>query len=107
MHDKIAIFFKALADPSRLRIFHSLMIISSSLSISQIGIDFNMTRQGVTKHIKILEQANLISISSVGRERFCKAEPNKLKEIKQWLEFYDKFWDSSLSNLGDYLDSSD
>ena len=103
MNKKVATLFKALSDPSRMTIFHSL-VVSTALSISQISTDFNMSRQGVTKHIKILEEAKLIKISTKGRERFCEANPLALKEVKKWLAFYDKFWDNSISNLSDYLD---
>lgn len=103
MYDKVSALFKALSDPSRMKIFHSLMVISSALSISQITTEFNMSRQGVTKHIKILEKAELIQIKVVGRERFCKANPVSLKEVEKWLHFYDKFWDDSLSNLSEHL----
>ena len=104
MHHKISTLFKALSDPSRMKIFHSLVLVSSALSISQITTDFNMSRQGVTKHIKILEKAALIDISIVGRERYCTANPSTLKEFKKWLNFYEQFWDDSLSNLSSYLD---
>ncbi len=104
MNKKVATLFKALSDPSRMTIFHSLVVVSTALSISQISTDFNMSRQGVTKHIKILEEAKLIKISTKGRERFCEANPLALKEVKKWLAFYDKFWDNSISNLSDYLD---
>ncbi len=104
MNKKVSKLFKALSDPSRMKIFHSLVMVSTALSITQICTDFEMSRQGVTKHIKILEEAQLIKISNKGRERFCTANPVALKEVKKWLAFYDKFWDDSLSKLSDYLD---
>lgn len=103
MSKEIADLFKALSDATRVQIFHSLAIVSTAISISQISTDFNMSRQGVTKHIKILEQANLIEITVKGRVHYCKAEPKRLNEIKNWLNYYDQFWDNSLSNLSDYL----
>lgn len=106
MNDKITAIFKALSDTSRMQIFHSLVMVSAALSISQISQEFKMTRQGVTKHIKILEKAELIKITTTGRERFCMANPIKLKELKDWLSFYDKFWDDSLNNLSSYLGES-
>ncbi len=104
MHHKISTLFKALSDPSRMKIFHSLVLVSTALSITQISTNFEMSRQGVTKHIKILEKAALIHISVVGRERFCTANPSTLKEFKKWLNFYEQFWNDSLSNLSSYLD---
>ncbi|WP_298513354.1 helix-turn-helix transcriptional regulator [uncultured Kordia sp.] len=104
MQDKITRIFKAIADPTRRDIFHALVIASSTLSISQISNQFEITRQGVTKHIKTLEEAGLVDIERKGRERFCNANATPLKEINKWMKFYEQFWDNSLDNLDDYLD---
>ena len=104
MQDNITKLFKAIADPTRREIFHALVIATSALSISQISIQFDITRQGVTKHIKTLEDAGLVNIDAKGRERFCNANATPLKEVNKWLKFYEQFWDDSLNNLGDYLD---
>jgi DNA-binding transcriptional ArsR family regulator len=82
-----------------------LVIATSALSITQISNQFDMTRQGVTKHIKTLEEAGLVHINSQGRERFCNANPKELQEVNKWIKFYEQFWDDKLSSLGDYLDS--
>lgn len=104
MQDKITQLFKAIADPTRREIFHALVIASSALSITQISNQFEMSRQGVTKHIKTLEDAGLIHLNSKGRERFCYANAKPLKELNKWLKFYEQFWDDSLDNLEQYLD---
>lgn len=105
MQDKITRIFKAIADPTRRDIFHALVIASSALSISQISNQFEITRQGVTKHIKTLQEAGLVDIESKGRERFCNANAKPLNEINKWLAFYEQFWSDSLDNLGNYLDN--
>lgn len=105
MQDNITKLFKAIADPTRRDIFHALVIATSALSITQISNQFDMTRQGVTKHIKTLEEAGLVYIEAQGRERFCNANPKELKEVNKWLKFYEQFWDDALGNLGNYLDS--
>lgn len=104
MQDKITKLFKAIADPTRRDIFHALVIGASALSITHISNQFEISRQGVTKHIKTLEDAGLVTIDNKGRERFCKANAKPLKEMNKWLKFYSQFWDDSLDNLGDYLD---
>ncbi len=106
MQDKITKLFKAIADPTRREIFHALVIATSALSITQISNQFEMTRQGVTKHIKTLEEAGLVNIQSQGRERYCNANAKPLKEVNKWLQFYSKFWDTKLSNLEDYLNNN-
>ncbi|GJM35878.1 MAG: transcriptional regulator [Saprospiraceae bacterium] len=101
--DKINKIFKVIADPTRREIFHILMIATTALSITQISEQFEISRQGVTKHIKLLEEAGLVRTIEQGRERFCEANPTPLNEIKNWLAVYDKFWDTKLRKLDDYL----
>lgn len=105
MQDKITKLFKAIADPTRREIFHALVIAGSALSISQISNQFEISRQGVTKHIKTLEEAGLIHLDNKGRERFCYANAKPLKELNKWIKFYEQFWDDSLDNLDRYLDN--
>lgn len=105
MQDKITNVFRAIADPTRREIFHALVLASTALPITQIAGQFEMSRQGVTKHLKTLESAGLVNIEPQGRERFCNANTQPLTEIKKWLSFYDKFWDDKLTNLGSHLDS--
>lgn len=97
--------FKAIADPTRREIFH-LLVVGSALSISQISNEFEISRQGVTKHIKILEDAQMVELKSKGREKYIFANPSALKEVKDWLAFYDKFWDDKLDALSKHLDST-
>ncbi len=104
MPDNITKLFKAVADPTRREIFHALVVAASALSISQISNKFEMSRQGVTKHIKTLEEAGLVMIHTRGRERYCFPDIRPLKEINKWLRFYEQFWDDSLQRLEDYLD---
>ena len=104
MQDNITKLFKAIADPTRREIFHALVIASSALSITQISNQFVISRQGVTKHIKTLEDAGLVSMDSKGRERFCNANAKPLKELNKWIQFYEQFWDNKLGDLGNYLD---
>ncbi|MEO1031700.1 MAG: metalloregulator ArsR/SmtB family transcription factor [Bacteroidota bacterium] len=106
MQDNITKLFKAIADPTRREIFHALVIATSALSITQISDQFDMSRQGVTKHIKILNDAGLVSMTEEGRNRFCFADPKPLKAINKWMQFYSQFWDDSLENLDNYLNKN-
>lgn len=104
MQDKITNILKAIADPTRREIFHALLVAATALPITQISNQFDISRQGVTKHIKTLEEAGLVQINSKGRERYCYADAQPLKEISSWLKFYEQFWDNAIGNLGTYLD---
>jgi DNA-binding transcriptional ArsR family regulator len=106
MQNNITKILKAIADPTRREIFHALVVAATALPITQVSAQFEITRQGVTKHLKTLEDAGLVVISSKGRERFCKADTQPLVEVNTWLQFYEQFWNESLDNLGAYLDSS-
>lgn len=105
MQDKITRILKAVADPTRREIFHALVVAATALPITQISNQFDISRQGVTKHIKTLENAGLVQISTKGRERFCYADVKPLKEVNKWLKFYEQFWNTALGDLGSYLDN--
>ncbi len=97
--------FKAIADPTRREIFHVLVVASATLSITQISENFDMSRQGLTKHLKQLEEAGLVMIKPAGRERYCEANLYPLQQINEWVQFYDQFWENKLDNLGKFLNS--
>lgn len=104
MQDNITRILKAIADPTRREIFHALVVAATALPITQIADQFEISRQGVTKHIGILESAGLVRSSILGRERVCQYNAVPLKELNKWLRFYEKFWDQAIDNLGNYLD---
>jgi len=103
MQDKITKILKAIADPTRREIFHALVIAATALPITQISGQFDISRQGVTKHIKTLEDAGLVQINNKGRERYCQADVAPLKEVTKWLKFYEQFWDKAIGDLDKYL----
>ncbi|MCE7994268.1 MAG: helix-turn-helix transcriptional regulator [Roseivirga sp.] len=98
--------FKAIADPTRREIFNVLILAATAMTISQISEQFEISRQGVTKHIKMLKEAGLVEMKQAGRENYCLADPTPLKEVHSWLTAYEKFWDDKLTNLSDFLDNS-
>jgi DNA-binding transcriptional ArsR family regulator len=94
--------FQAIADPTRREIIN--MIASKSLNLNSIAGKFDMSRQAISLHIKILTECGLITINQQGRERFCEARLDKLNEVALWVEQYRKSWESKLDNLELYLD---
>ncbi|MEO0901441.1 MAG: metalloregulator ArsR/SmtB family transcription factor [Bacteroidota bacterium] len=104
MQSKITKILKAIADPTRREIFHALVVAATAMPITQISGQFQMSRQGVTKHLKTLEAAGLVEIQTKGRERYCLAAPLPLQEVNHWLKFYEQFWDNALRGLDSYLD---
>jgi len=106
MSNKLNKIFRSIADPTRREILHLLVIASTALSITQIADHFDISRQGITKHLKVLQQAGLLEISSKGRERYCLVNAEPLKEIRDWVMFYEQFWDDKLDRLNNYLERS-
>jgi DNA-binding transcriptional ArsR family regulator len=102
---KINNMFKALADPTRRELFHILVVASSAMSLTQLADKVDMTRQGVTKHIKLLEVAGMVKSTEQGRERYCLPNLSALNEIRDWVAFYDKFWNDSIKRLDTFLSS--
>lgn len=99
--------FKALADPTRRAIL--LQVAEQPSSINSISQNFNISRPAVSKHIRILEDCDLISIHSDdadGRQRTCYAQLEALAEVNEYLVELHKFWDKRLENLGKFLDNS-
>lgn len=93
--------FQAIADPTRRQIID--MVARDSLNLNTIAGSFNMTRQAISLHVKILEECGLVSIRQQGRERYCEAKLDKLNEISAWVDQYRQFWEKKLDSLEKYL----
>ncbi|MCM3732689.1 metalloregulator ArsR/SmtB family transcription factor [Fictibacillus nanhaiensis] len=89
--------FKAIADPTRREVLR--LLAESERPISEITSHFSMSRTAVTKHLQILTEAELISGRKEGREKIYQLHPEPLTEVKQWLSYYEKFWENKLSML--------
>ena len=93
--------FGALADPTRRAILARLAL--GEVSVSDLAAPFEMSLPAVSKHLKVLEHAGLISKGRNAQTRPCKLEPETLKAVDTWLEDYRRLWNESLDRLEDYL----
>ena len=93
--------FAALADPTRRAILARLAL--GEASVNELAEPFDMSQPAVSKHIKVLENAGLVSRSRDAQRRPCKLEAAPLRDIAEWLETYRRLWDERLDRLGDYL----
>ena len=93
--------FQAIADPTRREIIG--VIASKSLSLNSVAETFDISRQAVSKHIKILTECGLIVIKQQGRERYCEAKLDKLKEVSKWADQYRKIWEERFDRLDKVL----
>ena len=99
--------FAAIADPKRRMILDVLAHQKEAITLNMISERFDVSRQAVRKHIKILQNAGLVSLEKQGREQHCKADLTPLKTIFQWVSLYEQFWGEKLVALGSYLDEQE
>src|SRR5688500_10857689 len=89
--------FQVIADPSRRQILQ--LLTKDSYNINSLSENFDMSRPAVSKHIKILQIAGFISIREIGRERYCVLNQEGFNELRNWINHFDKFWNSKLKKL--------
>ena len=100
--DPLSSTFAALADPTRRAILARLS--KGETSVSELAKPFAMTLPAVTKHLKVLQRAGLISQSRRAQWRPCRLEPAPLRHVAAWVEQYRQMWEQRLDRLEDYLD---
>jgi len=99
--DNISLIFAALADPTRRAILERLS--QGDSNVTELAEPFAMSLPAITKHLKVLEGAGLISRGREAQRRPCHLEPAPFAEISNWIEQYRKLWDTRLDQLEDYL----
>ena len=99
--DRLSNTFAALADPTRRAILARLAL--GEASVGELAQPFAMSGPAVTKHLKVLEHAGLISRSRVAQQRPARLEPAALKAASDWLAEYRRFWDPKFDDLDAYL----
>jgi len=101
MQDHLSSTFAALADPTRRAILARLAL--GETSVTELAKPFEMSGPAISKHLKVLERAGLISRGREAQWRPCKLEVAPLKEAAGWVEEYRRFWETSFDRLDDYL----
>jgi len=99
--DSLSTTFAALADPTRRAILTRLA--TGEASVSELAAPFDMSLPAVSKHLKVLERARLITRSRDAQWRPCRLEAARLKQVAEWVERYRAFWEARLDRLDDYL----
>jgi DNA-binding transcriptional ArsR family regulator len=99
--DRLDAAFSALADPTRRAILARLAL--GETTVNELAEPFDMSLPNISKHLKVLENAGLISRSRDAQRRPCKIEPEPLKEVAGWVEAYRKLWEARFDRLDDYL----
>ena len=96
--------FAALADPTRRAIVARLA--SGEATVNQLAEPFEMTQPSISKHLKVLERAGLISRGRAAQTRPCRLEPAPLRHIAQWIATYRNLWEESFERLDAFLQST-
>ncbi|MGH2736680.1 MAG: ArsR/SmtB family transcription factor [Actinomycetota bacterium] len=94
--------FGALADPTRRAILARLA--KGEATVTQLAAPFTMSQPAITKHLKVLERAGLISRGRDAQRRPCRLRPEAIKDVAEWAEGYRKFWEESYDRLDEYLE---
>ena len=99
--DHLSTTFAALADPTRRAILARLT--AGEAAVTELAEPFAMTLPAISKHLKVLEHAGLITRSRDAQWRPCRLETSRLREVAEWVEHYRRFWEESLDRLDVYL----
>lgn len=105
MQDSLSSTFAALADPTRRAILARLAL--GETSVTELAKPFEMSMPAVSKHLKVLERAGLISRGREAQWRPCRLDAGPLKDVAFWIEEYRRFWSPHLDALERYLDRMD
>jgi DNA-binding transcriptional ArsR family regulator len=93
--------FQAIADPTRREIIN--LIAHKSLTPNAVADSFEVSRQAISKHIKILTECGIIVINKQGREHYCHVQAEKLNEVTDWVENFKKRWEYRFDKLDNLL----
>jgi DNA-binding transcriptional ArsR family regulator len=99
--DPLSVTLAALADPTRRAILARLA--DGEATVSELAAPFAMSLPGVSKHLKVLREAGLVSQGRDAQWRPCRLEPERLRDVSDWLERYRRTWDDRLDRLDRYL----
>jgi DNA-binding transcriptional ArsR family regulator len=101
--DELDRAFGALADPTRRAILARLS--NGDAGVLEVAAPFRMSQPAITKHLKVLEGAGLISRHRDARRRLCRLEAKRLEELSKWVGTYREFWEESFERLDGYIDT--
>ena len=93
--------FQAIADPNRRAILS--LLATQRLTLNGVAEKFRISRPAISRHIKILRECGLVVVYQHGRERYCEARLERLKEVSDWVEKSRQLWEGRLDRLDEYL----
>jgi DNA-binding transcriptional ArsR family regulator len=95
--------FSAIADPTRRKLLR--LLVDQEMPVTVLSSHFPMSRTAVSKHLRILSDAGLVKEQKVGRETRYRLHPEPLMELKDWLSYYERFWDNKMLALKHFVEA--
>jgi DNA-binding transcriptional ArsR family regulator len=96
--------FAAIAAPTRREILRRLA--AAEMPVTELAGCFDMTMSAVSQHLGVLREAGLVNMRKEGKQRFYRLNADPLRDVSEWLSFYEPFWIDRLERLGDYLEKN-
>jgi DNA-binding transcriptional ArsR family regulator len=96
--------FRAVADPTRRAILDRLR--AGPAPVNALSADFDQSRPAISKHLRVLREAHLVTEQRAGRERLYQLQPQALQSVAGWVEGYRSFWQRNLTSLKRYLEDT-
>ncbi|MDB5083479.1 MAG: ArsR family transcriptional regulator [Bacilli bacterium] len=97
--------FQAIADPTRRKLLR--LLVEEEMPVTVISGHFPISRTAVSKHLRILSEAGLVTERKIGRERRYRLEPEPLLELKRWLSYYEQFWENKMAALKLFVEAEE
>ena len=94
--------FAAVGDPTRRKVLD--LLVGGELAAGEIAAPFSITRPAVSQHLRVLRRAGLVTVRRRGREQIYGLQARRLRQVYDWVEHYEQFWNEKLVALGEYLD---
>jgi DNA-binding transcriptional ArsR family regulator len=95
--------FQAIADPTRRDIIG--LIAKQPMTPNNVSDSFDLSRQAISRHIKILKECGLLTLNIQGREYYYSIQPKKLKEVNEWLEPFRNMWEDKFNRLDNVINN--
>ena len=102
MNPQLSSVFAALGDPTRLAIIQRLS--EGEASVQELAVPFDISGPAISRHLKVLEQAGLITRRREAQLRHCRLELSRVQEIRDWTKQMKRFWEESFDSMDDYLE---
>jgi DNA-binding transcriptional ArsR family regulator len=96
--------FTAIADPTRRAILR--LLVHREMPVTALAGHFPVSRPAVSKHLRVLRQAKLVHERKVGRQRYYALHPEPLREVSDWIAYFDAFWQDKLADLQQYIEEN-